>query len=63
MIKQIIKFNYIVLFFLLIFSNAFAHHDIQDAYDKIVTGKKETLKQEYCIADKHIKKKFKRNRQ
>jgi hypothetical protein len=37
MIKQIIKFNYIVLFFLLTFSNAFAHHDIKDAYDKIVT--------------------------
>ena len=59
MIKQIIKFNYIVLFFLLTFSNAFAHHDTKDVYDKIVTGKKETLKQEYCIADKHIKKNLK----
>ena len=62
MIKQIIKFNYIVLFFLLTFSNAFAHHDTKDVFDKIVTGKKETLKQEYCIADKHIKKNL-RNRQ
>ena len=52
MIKQFIRFNYI-LCLLLIATNAFAHHS-EDNYEKIVIGEKESLKREYCIGNAQI---------